>query len=250
MGGGGLEESLLEMHAAQTAVKAALDVLEEPSLGGRGLRISTGGGGALGLTAPVSPEGSCFSESEGGGVKKKGRARMSQEKRKRLARRREREALVAALGQDSQQLGAGAELNHHQVQFSRSAPVTLMRSYFPSSGGGNSGAFGGFPFSTSPSSYHVPSYETAFNTPLSSPRSVGVAELPSPALTHASVTSGFGSIGTPSSSPTTTVMTSDPQSSPPTLIVQPPSPQRVRNGYAKQTRWNGVVTAQSLASVY
>ncbi|CDR99960.1 hypothetical protein [Sporisorium scitamineum] len=30
-------------------------------------------------------------------------------------------------------------------------------------------------------------------------------------------------------------MTSDPQSSPPTLIVQPPSPQRVRNGYAKQT---------------
>ncbi|GAC74560.1 hypothetical protein PANT_12d00030 [Moesziomyces antarcticus T-34] len=48
----------LEMHAAQTAVKAALDVLEEPSLS-RGLRISTAipaaAGGRGCLTAPLSP---------------------------------------------------------------------------------------------------------------------------------------------------------------------------------------------------
>ncbi|KAI3480115.1 hypothetical protein L1887_57714 [Cichorium endivia] len=98
----------LEMHAAQTAVKAALDVLEEPSLS-RGLRISTaipaaaGGRGCLtaplspALSSPVSPAESCFSTADEG-LKKKGRARMSQEKRKRLARRREREALVATLG--------------------------------------------------------------------------------------------------------------------------------------------------------
>ncbi|GAC96868.1 cytoplasmic dynein 1 intermediate chain 2 [Pseudozyma hubeiensis SY62] len=292
----------LEMHAAQTAVKAALDVLEEPSLN-RGLRISTSlsqspdGGNSLGLrgclTAPLSPAlsspgspaESCFSGTESDGTKKKGRARMSQEKRKRLARRREREALVAALTQQSSDGGvAAAEMHNYVYQnshltsapsashFSHSAPVTPVGSYFASST--NSTFGGGFPFSSSPT--EISSAAAAFNVAISSPRSrtfgfsaAAAADHPSPALTHASVatsSSAFGSIGTPSSSPTSVLspIGSDASSSPPTLVVQPPSPQRVRgvnfvprttakpsagNG-AYHQQWNGFVSASNLASVY
>ncbi|TKY89435.1 hypothetical protein EX895_001966 [Sporisorium graminicola] len=282
---GGYFNESLEMHAAQTAVKAALDVLEEPSLS-CGLRISTStssnsNSNVLGLTAPLSPAlssptspaESCFSEGEG--AKKKGRARMSQEKRKRLARRREREALVVALSQQPEAASASQQQHLQQQQFgmqtgeayfvahtahlSRSAPVTPMCSYFPTTHG--SSGFGGFPFaaSPSPSSYHAtpPSYEAvaaaamAFSSPLSSPRTARFhagTDLPSPALTHASSSpaTAYGSVGTPSSSPTSAAvlrLASDPQSSPPTLVIQPPSPQRTRSAapgaYAKRAdaRW-------------
>ncbi|KAJ1019432.1 hypothetical protein NDA16_004549 [Ustilago loliicola] len=243
----------LEMHTAQTAVKAALDVLEEPTLS-RGLRISTATASAglgrgcltapLSPASPVSPAESCFSAGEGEG-KKKGRARMSQEKRKRLARRREREALVAALTQPAQQ---GLLLTQHQADeqfFSHSAPVTPMRSSFPSASG-----FAGFPFG---------GYE-AFSTPLSSPRSTLGFDLPSPALTTATVSSGFGSIGTPSSSPTALAPLGGEASSPPTLVVQPPSPQRIRivgnrapikaPSSTNKTAAHGLWNTTHLASVY
>lgn len=290
----------LEMHAAHTAVKAALDVLEEPSLK-RGLRISTSvgagngqspNGGALGLrgcltaplspslSSPVSPAESCFSGTESDGTKKKGRARMSQEKRKRLARRREREALISNLAptsdhhqqqqflmqqQQQQQYamhGADAHsfLGHSSApvnasHFSHSAPSTPMRSYFAPSNGS------GFPFSSSPTAASS-NYDAAFSTPLSSPRAVGfMTDLPSPALTTASLadTSGFGSVGTPSSSPTAYgAKGMDISSSPPTLVIQPPSPQRMRTHQytAKQQQqpsafhWNGFRSSSNLASVY
>ncbi|SPC60645.1 uncharacterized protein UHOD_02055 [Ustilago sp. UG-2017b] len=116
----------LEMHTAQTAVRAALDVLQEPTLP-RGLRICTtnnlAGMGRACLTAPLSPASpvssaeSCFSGSETDG-RRKGRARMSQEKRKRLARRREREALLAALSQPTPSAFArGLQLQTHPDGF-------------------------------------------------------------------------------------------------------------------------------------
>lgn len=273
----------LEMHAAQTAVKAALDVLEEPTLN-RGLRISTsvggaaaGNGGALGLrgcltaplspslSSPVSPAESCFSGTESDGTKKKGRARMSQEKRKRLARRREREAIISALtqtsGQQQQQLMLqqqhavnAADMHSFLGQshfasashFSHSAPSTPMRSYFAPSCNGS-----GFPFSSSPTNASG-NYEAAFSTPLSSPRANGfMTDLPSPALTNTTATTA-GFVRTPSSSPTALAsMGSD--SSPPTLVVQPPSPQRIRNHYAagkeQGTDWSWGFRS-NVASVY
>jgi len=287
----------LEMHAAQTAVKAALDVLEEPSLN-RGLRISTApsqcaaGAGAnslrLGgclsaplspaLSSPTSPAESCFSGTECDGTKKKGRARMSQEKRKRLARRREREALVAALTQQPlAQHGdyAGGAAGAGQVSYlgdshlasaacnshlSYSAPVTRMHSYFAASASRDRAAIcGGFPFDSSASDAF------AVSTPLSSPRSCtmgfAASELASPALTHASVAttgSAFGSIGTRASSPVSVAAGgSERSSSPPTLVVQPPSPQRLRAtnlvARIKQSnaaQWNSFVPPSNLASVY
>lgn len=229
----------LEMHTAQTAVKAALDVLEEPSLN-RGLGISTAvnqpqepallsmRGCLTAPLSPVSPAESCFSSTEAEGTKKKGRARMSQEKRKRLARRREREALVAVLTQQPSQNGAAdvpqylsQQSQHAAAQFSHSAPTTPPRNQFAQT------AFGGFPFSSNSTTHS--SYEP-FSTPLSSPRSVLGFELPSPALTNTSLatSSHFGSIDTPSSSPSALASTMG-EASPPTLVVQPPSPQRLRN---------------------
>lgn len=265
------EHDSLDMHTAQTAVKAALDVLEEPSLS-RGLRISTAVAtspshplamrGCLtaplspSLSSPVSPAESCFSGTESDGTKKKGRARMSQEKRKRLARRRERDALVAAITQQQQpeQHAGDFQQNHYATQFSHSAPVTPVRSAFTS-------GFPGFPFNTGNAGAATGGYE-AFSTPLSSPRSA-MFEMPaSPALTSAS-TAGFGSIGTPSSSPMSLAhLDNTISSSPPTLVVQPPSPQRLRivrpAPITKPTRqlqqqqqqcWNGFAPSH-LASVY
>ncbi|SPO21502.1 uncharacterized protein UTRI_00989_B [Ustilago trichophora] len=241
-----------EMHTAQTAVKAALDVLEEPSLS-RGLRISTsvtstisgsGGGGGQGnrgcltapispaLSSPVSPAESSFSANESDGTKKKGRARMSQEKRKRLARRREREALVASITTPSTDM----HMPHMQMQYSHSAPVTPIRSQFHPS------TTTGFPFA---------GYDAFASTPISSPR---FFDLPaSPALTTASTaTAGFGGLATPSSSPTSTLAETL-SSSPPTLVIQPPSPQRLRvvkpHQAKQQQRWTGF-TPTHLASVY
>ncbi|CBQ70779.1 conserved hypothetical protein [Sporisorium reilianum SRZ2] len=228
------EDEALEMHAAQVAVKAALDVLDEPTLHGA-LRISTARD-SYGLAAPVSPAlssptspaESCFSDCEGAG-KKKGRARMSQEKRKRLARRREREALLAALAQHDPHGYAAVDA------LSRSAPVTpTSASYFAPTTG-----FGAYPFS----SYSYDAAAAPFS-PHSSPRGLSVDSLPSPALTHASVR-------TPASS-----AASDPHSSPPTLVVQPPSPQRLRTAYAKEhtdsgARWRaGWMGECPIASVY
>ncbi|ETS62468.1 hypothetical protein PaG_03088 [Moesziomyces aphidis] len=221
----------LEMHAAQTAVKAALDVLEEPSLS-RGLRISTampaaaGGRGCLtaplspALSSPVSPAESCFSTADEG-LKKKGRARMSQEKRKRLARRREREALVATLGP--------SEL-HFLPHSSHSAPVTPVHSSFTPH------AFGGFPFGAA--------YDTA-------PRDGLAYDMPSPALTTASLAASSAACSTPASSPTALAPVGDANSSPPTLVVQPPSPQRHRlHGLGRPKHaWTGFAPTH-LASVF
>ncbi|SNX82754.1 uncharacterized protein MEPE_01460 [Melanopsichium pennsylvanicum] len=252
-----------EMHTAQTAVKAALDVLEEPSLS-RGLRISTNALAAQrgcltaplspALSSPVSPAESCFSGAESDTIKKKGRARMSQEKRKRLARRREREALVAALN-NPQQVQAGdlqqyvSQSHNAAAQLSRSAPVTPIRpSHFTQTCNYNPG----FPFSNT-------GYE-AFSSPLSSPRGFQT-DLPSPALTSAS-TAGFGSIGTPSSSPTSLAPLDsgcNVSSSPPTLVVQPPSPQRLRivrpnlanvKSAQQQQQWGSYGGTSQFASVY
>lgn len=241
----------LEMHAAQTAVKAALDVLEEPCLV-RGLRISTAltnpaAGGCLtaplspALSSPVSPVESCFSGTESEGIKKKGRARMSQEKRKRLARRREREAMVAAL--TTQQ---PLQLHPYQEQhyLSHSAPVTPTRS-----------SFAGFPFSSSPAPSSVGLNYDGWSTPLSSPshRYTSDSYVPcSPALTTTSIatSSGLGSIGTPASSPTAlNPMFADASSSPPTLVVQPPSPQRIRTANHLPVRANSTgATAKPAAA--
>ncbi|SPO22311.1 uncharacterized protein UTRI_00989 [Ustilago trichophora] len=238
-----------EMHTAQTAVKAALDVLEEPSLS-RGLRISTtnqlGGGGwgnracltaplSPALSSPVSPVESSFSATESDGIKKKGRARMSQEKRKRLARRREREALVAAITTPS---NSDLHMPQQQLQYSHSAPVTPIRSQFNPIVSASGFPFGGYDaFSSS--------------SPISSPR---LFDLPiSPALTSAS-TAAFGSVATPSSSPISS-LTDTLSSSPPTLVIQPPSPQRLRilrptqPKSQQQQRWSGF-TPSNLASVY
>lgn len=206
----------LDMHAAQVAVKAALDVLEEPSLS-RGLRISTSNANtnALGLRgcltaplSPVSPAESSFSGDESG-QKKKGRARMSQEKRKRLARRREREALVSGLSQQDY---------HLSLDESKSAPTSPMQSYFPT----------------------TPLYNTTS----------GWEGMPSPALTTTSLrTSSWGSIGTPHSSPFggSEGLVS---SSPPTLVIQPPSPQRLRKQQQQQDWSHQFMGASHLASVF
>lgn len=193
----------LEMHTAQTAVRAALDVLQEPTLS-CGPRISTSnnldaGMGRACLTSPLSPASpvssveSCFSGSETDG-RRKGRARMSQEKRKRLARRREREALLAALCLPTQ-----------------SALPDSCFSHSASSAG-----FAGFE-----------GYQD-FSTANSSQRSGMRFELSSPTLRNARACSALGSIGRPPSSPITPADSGVQCTSPPRLVVQPPSPQCIR----------------------
>ncbi|PWZ03388.1 hypothetical protein BCV70DRAFT_16012 [Testicularia cyperi] len=196
----------VEMQTAQTAVKAALDVLEESSLS-HGLRISTMSNlGALGAplspglvspVSPVSPAESCFSNaSDSDSTRRKGRARMSQEKRKRLARRREREALLANMQMDP--------------YATMSLPLS-PGAYSPCS---SSSFFGS---------------DSAANTPTST----SPFDFPSPALTACSLASTSASLPTPSTSPTSLPPLqhgpSSRSASPPTLVIQPPSPQRLKS---------------------
>ncbi|EPQ28241.1 uncharacterized protein PFL1_04068 [Pseudozyma flocculosa PF-1] len=84
-------------------------------------------------TSPLSPADSTFgTDSEAAGAigadgKKKGRARMSQEKRKRLARRREREALVRA------SMGGGLDSLPYSPT-SPSTPTSMLPSDFAAYG--------------------------------------------------------------------------------------------------------------------
>lgn len=227
----------VEVQTAQTAVKAALHVMAEDQfdkpchlvLETNSLSTSyaqTRSGQLLSPTSPLSPlsplspADSNFtatdSESPEGGEpqKRKGRARMSQEKRKRLARRREREALIAAM---QSYANGGPSPLLSQLPNMSSLPMLRRPSASSSSGMSSPRLETGLTLKTSFS----PWYESSEHHE---------RELPSPALTIGSVGTE-SSLNTPQTSPCKSDYSAQSLDSGllrlPTLVVEPPSPQRL-----------------------